>query len=119
MIVDHELHLSLCVGIITAERVTYRTGSEYESFCMPATVITRSKEELELKAANGSCWDKQAKPEEIRLALPYVKDRIKLHNDFKTQVFAEPSFFNILCCARAFIFFSFLKLAIVVVFKIT
>lgn len=52
------------------------TCSRDESFCLSATVGTRSYADLELKVADSSCWDEQEKLS----ALPDVKDRIKLLN---------------------------------------
>lgn len=65
------------------------TCSRDESFCLSATVGTRSYADLELKVADSSCWDEQEKLS----ALPDVKDRIKLLNEFKT-VYAQTSFFK-------------------------
>ncbi|KAK9919218.1 hypothetical protein M0R45_027828 [Rubus argutus] len=42
--------------------------------------------ELESKAADSSFWDDRAKAQENLLALTDVKERIKLLNEFKTQV---------------------------------
>lgn len=42
--------------------------------------------DLELKAADSSLWNNQAKAQEILLTLTDVKDKIKILNDLKTQV---------------------------------
>ena len=41
---------------------------------------------LEEQAADSSFWDNRAKAHETLSTLPDVKDKIKLLNDFKTQV---------------------------------
>lgn len=41
---------------------------------------------LEKKAADSSLWDDRSKAQEILLSLTDVKDKIKLLNDFKSQV---------------------------------
>lgn len=42
--------------------------------------------DLELKAADSSFWDNQAKAQDILLNLTDVKDKIKILTEFKTQV---------------------------------
>lgn len=56
----------------------YMSCSRDKSFGLSATVGTRSYTDLELKVADSSCWDEQEK----LLALPGVKDRIKLLTEF-------------------------------------
>lgn len=76
------------------------TCSRDESFCLSATVGTRSYADLELKVADSSCWDEQEKLS----ALPDVKDRIKLLHEFKT-VYAQTSFFKFAVLFSLHLFF--------------